>query len=382
MPIIELQNVDKFFQSGGQKIKAVDDVSFEVHRGEIFTLLGPSGCGKTTTLRCIAGLEPIDGGQILFSDTVVSEPNKTVPPEHREIGFMYQSYALWPHMTVSENISFALKGRKYPKENRKERIEDLLELAALEGMGNRYPSELSGGQRQRVAFMRAISYEPEVLLMDEPLSNLDLNQRQRMRKELLKVLKERQITTVYVTHDQEEAFEISDTIIVMNEGRVVQQGTPEEIYNDPQSTFVANFVGDVNIFDVDFLHSNDGEAFCEVKGATPAFSIRCSHNGNAIDGNLSVAVRPENITLRGISDTGSAPDTANTIDLGDGLQESEVNTYEGTVIESYYRGLFTLTMVDLNGLIIKVNTQDREFADGDDILIDILPEHADLIAEV
>jgi len=250
MTYVNVENLDKWYDSGETKEHAVDDLSFSVTEGDIFSILGPSGCGKTTTLRSLAGLEEINSGRIQINGETVSEPSRLIsyPPDKREIGLMYQSYALWPHMTVKKNITYALNGRDYEGDN-DERVKEVLELVDLPNIGDRYPNELSGGQQQRVAFARALSYEPDVLLMDEPLSNLDLKQRRRMRTKLLEILDNVETTTIYVTHDQEEAFEISDEILVMNDGRKAQQGPPEELYQNPASSFVADFIGEANTFD-------------------------------------------------------------------------------------------------------------------------------------
>ena len=211
---IEVQSVVKRFG----KVIAVDGVSFAVKEGEILGLLGPSGCGKTTILRSISGLEEIDGGKILLDGAVVSSPaeKKFVPPEKRRLGFVFQNYALWPNMTVKQNIAYCLRGLS--KEEKERRIANSLELVGLSDVGSRYPSQLSGGQQQRVALARSVSYEPKVILLDEPLSNLDQKERERVRGELRLLLKRIGITTVFVTHDQEEAFVICDRVILMNNG--------------------------------------------------------------------------------------------------------------------------------------------------------------------
>ncbi len=230
------------------RVVAVDGVSFAVKEGEVLGLLGPSGCGKTTVLRSISGLEAIDGGKILLDGTVVSSPAERifVPPEKRHLGFVFQSYALWPNMTVEQNIAYCLRGLS--KEEKEKRIASSLELVGLSGVGERYPSQLSGGQQQRVALARSISYQPKVILLDEPLSNLDQKERERVRGELRSLLKRIGITTVFVTHDQEEAFVICDRVILMNNGRIEQEGTPEFLYASPANLFVAEFIGRGNIF--------------------------------------------------------------------------------------------------------------------------------------
>ena len=243
---IRLNNVVKRFG----KVTAVDHVSFAEKEAETLTLLGPSGCGKTTALRIIAGLEDLDEGEVFLDGKMVSSSKKGVfvQPEKRRLGLVFQSYALWPHMTVYKNIAYGLKAQKVPKEEIRQKVRATLELVNLPGLEDRYPSQLSGGQQQRVALARNLVYEPKVLLLDEPLSNLDLRERERMRGELRRLLREIKITALYVTHDQEEAFIISDRIIVMDEGKILQQGTPNEIYENPRDLFVAGFIGRANIF--------------------------------------------------------------------------------------------------------------------------------------
>lgn len=225
------------------RIVAVQDFSLEVAEGELVSLLGPSGCGKTTVLRCIAGFERPDAGRILVDDRVLND----VPPERRGIGMVFQTYALFPHMTVAENIAFSLMIRGRPREERERIVKQMVALVHLEGMEDRYPHQLSGGQRQRVALARALAMRPQVLLLDEPLSALDAKIREELRGEIRRIQKTLGITTLYVTHDQEEALAISDRVVVMNVGRIEQVGTPFEIYNTPRTPFVATFVGTMNL---------------------------------------------------------------------------------------------------------------------------------------
>ena len=235
MARVELKGVTKRFED----VVAVDRATFSVERGELFTLLGPSGCGKTTALRIVAGFELPDEGRVFFDGEDVTFRK----PYERGCAMVFQNYALWPHMTVFENVAYGLKMRKLPKEEVKRRVREVLELVGLEGLEDRYPLQLSGGQQQRVALARALVVEPRVLLMDEPLSNLDAKLRLRMREELKRLQRRLGITTIYVTHDQEEAMSISDRIAVMNRGRVLQIGTPLEVYHRPSNLFVATFIG-------------------------------------------------------------------------------------------------------------------------------------------
>lgn len=239
--IIELKHITKAFEDG---FHAVDDFNLEVKRGEFVTFLGPSGCGKTTTLRMIAGFDIPTEGEILLN----GKPITDLPPHKRPINTVFQRYALFPHMNIFENIAFGLKQKKVPKDKIEKKVKKALELVDLEGFENRRVSTLSGGQQQRVAIARAVVNEPEILLLDEPLGALDLKMRKEMQLELKAMHKELGITFIYVTHDQEEALTMSDKIVVMSEGKTQQIGTPEDIYNEPKNAFVADFIGDSNIF--------------------------------------------------------------------------------------------------------------------------------------
>ncbi|MHC1598516.1 MAG: ABC transporter ATP-binding protein [Candidatus Methanofastidiosia archaeon] len=239
MVIVRLKEVTKKFSD----VIAVNNVTLEINDGELFTLLGPSGCGKTTLLRSIAGFYLAEDGKIFFDDLEVTN----IPPNLRETGMVFQNYALWPHMSVFDNVAYGLKIRKIEKTEIKKKVNEILELVKLEGMAKRYPYQLSGGQQQRVALARALVIEPKVLLLDEPLSNLDAKLRIEMRNEISRIQKRLGITTIYVTHDQEEALAISDRLSIMDKGVLQQIGTPHEIYSLPKNLFVADFVGECNI---------------------------------------------------------------------------------------------------------------------------------------
>src|ERR1700745_2436804 len=239
----ELRGLTKRFGA----LSVVDDVSLRIDHGQLVCLLGPSGCGKTTTLRLIAGFLEPSSGEIHVGERVVSSPAKTVPPENRKMSMIFQSYALWPHMTVAENIVYGLRLRKLDRETIAKKLAAILATTKLEPLAQRYPGELSGGQQQRVALARALIVEPETLLLDEPLSNLDANLREEMRFEIRRLHDQYRYTTVYVTHDQSEAMTTADLIAVMNGGRIDQLGTPEDIYARPESEFVARFIGASNI---------------------------------------------------------------------------------------------------------------------------------------
>lgn len=235
---VALRDISKKFGD----VVAVEKASFEIEDGELFFLLGPSGCGKTTLLRLIAGFISPDEGRIVFGERLMND----VPPNRRNTGMVFQNYALWPHMTVSRNVEYGLRVRKVPSEERRRKVEEVLSLVRMSGLGERHPNELSGGQQQRVALARVLAVRPDVLLLDEPLSNLDARLRIEMRDEIKRIHKETGITFLYVTHDQKEALSMADRIALMNEGRIEQIGTPREIYSLPKSRFVATFLGRMN----------------------------------------------------------------------------------------------------------------------------------------
>jgi len=240
----------------------VSRVSAKIEHGEFFTFLGPSGCGKTTTLRIIAGLELPDSGRVFIDGEDVTY----LPPYRRDTAMVFQNYALWPHMTVFENVAYGLKVRKLPREEIRRRVREVLELVRLEGLEDRYPTQLSGGQQQRVALARALVVQPKVLLLDEPLSNLDAKLRVEMREELKRLQRKLGITTIYVTHDQDEAMALSDRIAVMNLGRVVEVGKPDELYRRPRSFFVATFIGRSNVVECRTTEVRGEEAVLECTG--------------------------------------------------------------------------------------------------------------------
>ncbi len=313
---------------------AVDHVNADIAEGEFVTLLGPSGCGKTTTLRMVAGLIEPSEGRILFDDQVVNG----IPPNRRNIGFVFQSHALFPHLTVAENIAFGLKVKRRSKAEIRERVEEMLELVELRGFGDRKPAQLSGGQQQRVALARVLATDPRVLLFDEPLSALDRNLRDTLKYSILALQRRTRKTAIYVTHDQSEAFAISDRIFVMNQGRVEQVGTQLDIYLRPRTEFVAHFVGDNNALPatVVALEGEGSERLALVE--THGLRLRAHDPLGLRPGERVLAfVRPENIEVReeGASD--------------------EPGVIEGTVEQIVFEGPSVRLTVDANGLPLRVS---------------------------
>lgn len=319
-PILQVKNLTKSFDGAN----AVNDISFDVHEGEFLFLIGPSGCGKTTTLRMIGGYETPTSGEIFVRGEVINH----VPLDKRNLGMVFQSYALFPHMTVSQNVEYGLKTRKVPRAERKERIKNALDLVELSHLGNRYPSQLSGGQRQRVALARVIVYEPDILLLDEPLANLDKRLRDVMRVELRKLQRRIGITTLYVTHDQEEALAMADRIAVMHEGNILQIGTPRELYNCPADSFVATFLGETSSFS-GLVESIDGDkAYVTMQ---EGFTSAVHHNGDLSTGDrVTISIRPERVSL-----------------TCERLGRTE-NIFEGVVDFVEYQGAFAIYQIEFS----------------------------------
>jgi spermidine/putrescine ABC transporter ATP-binding subunit len=287
MTELHLKNVSKFFG----ETKAVDDVSLDVKEGELFFLLGPSGCGKSTFLRTIAGFYKPDTGNLYFDDRLMND----VPPHKRNIGMVFQNYALWPHMTVYQNVEYGLNVRRMPAEDKKMKVQRVLEIVRMERYADRNPNQLSGGQQQRIALARALVIEPDVLLLDEPLSNLDAKLRLDMRKEIKRIHSEAGITSVYVTHDQKEALSMADRAAVMRDGKIVQIGTPREIYNLPLNAFVADFIGETNFLKGKLKGKDGGEFLID----TSLGEIRSDliDRDFAVGDPLLCSVRPESISI-------------------------------------------------------------------------------------
>lgn len=317
MASIEIKHLRKTFGP----VTALGDISLTVNDGDLVTLLGPSGCGKTTMLRCLAGLETPDAGIIRFGDRVVIDSTRgtVVPPEKRNIGMMFQSYALWPHMRVAANVGYPLRLRGVRGKTARSRVKEVLRAVEMEGFGRRYPNELSGGQQQRVALARTLAAHSSVLLFDEPLSNLDSKLRVAMQTELRRLHREFKQTSVYVTHDQEEAMALSDLVVVMNHGKIEQIGTPDEIFLKPQTPFVADFMGVENILPATVAEITDSHIRVDVEKSELSF-----HSRNRADVEVGEAVwcaiRSEKFRVAEEGRNGQA------------------NTLSGTVAESIFRG--------------------------------------------
>jgi iron(III) transport system ATP-binding protein len=292
MAAVELNSLTKRYGA----VAAVDDLSATIAHGSLVCLLGPSGCGKTTTLRLIAGFADLDGGTIRVGERIVSEPGRSLPPEKRNMSMIFQSYALWPHMTIAENVAYGLRVRKVERAERERRVAAILDVAHLSELAPRYPHELSGGQQQRAALARALVVDPETLLLDEPLSNLDANLREEMRFEIRRLHDEFKYTTVYVTHDQAEAMTTADIIMVMNRGKVEQIGPPEDIYQRPQSEFVARFIGGTNILRGRKIGADTVDC--------GAMALRCGDGEFPAAGDTAISVRPHDIVLGAVNGSG------------------------------------------------------------------------------
>jgi iron(III) transport system ATP-binding protein len=358
--MIRVSDLVKIYQTGG--VRAVDEVSFTVAEGEFYTLLGPSGCGKTTTLRCIAGLERANGGTIELGDTVVVSDRVYVPPYRRDIGMVFQSYAVWPHMTVFENVAFPLRvGNNRPSGAQvRERVDTALGLVGLSGYEDRMATQLSGGQQQRLSLARAIVREPSVLLLDEPLSNLDARLRERMRGELTAIQRRLGVTTLFVTHDQIEALSMSDRIAVMDGGRIVQEGTPEQIYHEPVNEFVASFIGSTNLFLGTFQSRNaDGRTvtveldFARLEVEDPGVEIEPGAQ-------VIVAIRPENVVLHHDGHEGAGGDRPNVVEARIGI-----GLFTGNSMEYY---------IEVEGNLVQVRADSRlKLARGDAVKVELRP---------
>ena len=353
MTSLRLTNIRKTFD----QTVAVEDVSIEVSAGSLFFLLGSSGCGKTTILRMIAGFVQPTAGRIFFGDRDVT----TLSPEKRNAGMVFQNYALWPHMTVSQNVGFGLDVRRMPSAEKKIRIGESLELVRMSQYADRLPNQLSGGQQQRVALARAIAFRPDLLLLDEPLSNLDAKLRLEMRSEIRRISHELRITMIYVTHDQHEALSLADQIAVMSAGKIEQLGAPRDIYQRPRTRFVAEFIGETNFVSGEIQGVRDSSGFAEVR--TPIATMRALvPSTKKVGDRITLSIRPEAITIDHLSAV-SNPQSYATIVLG-------------KCLESTYLGASAQHLVDANGQLIKVfevNPNSSSFA-GKQVRLSIITD--------
>ena len=388
---LELKEIKKSFTEGEA---VLDNISLEISKGEFITLLGSSGCGKTTTLRIIAGLEQPDAGSVWLDGREVTG----LEPNQRDVNTVFQNYALFPHMNVAENIGYGLKLKKVPKSEIKKKVSQMLELVQLEGYEKRKPSELSGGQKQRVAIARALVNNPEVLLLDEPLGALDLQLRRAMQIELKHLQKKLGITFIYITHDQEEAINMSDRIAVMRDGRIEQIGTPDEIYNHPKTSYVATFVGNANILH-GVAESIQGEnAIVKIGNDRVIVKLETSQQDTEDTGakqylaageKVTLAVRSENILLQEaavIGDTDTDNGDAVDISVADGgldaHNKNSVSGLQATVTEKNFAGgqlRVTLKLSDGTQLIASRYGIDASVAEGQTVRCSFLPTDAVLV---
>lgn len=385
---LELKEIKKSFTEGEA---VLDNISLEISKGEFITLLGSSGCGKTTTLRIIAGLEQPDAGSVWLDGREVTG----LEPNQRDVNTVFQNYALFPHMNVAENIGYGLKLKKVPKSEIRKKVSQMLELVQLEGYEKRKPSELSGGQKQRVAIARALVNNPKVLLLDEPLGALDLQLRRAMQIELKHLQKKLGITFIYITHDQEEAINMSDRIAVMRDGRIEQIGTPDEIYNHPKTSYVATFVGNANILHGAAERIQGENAIVKIGNDRVIVKLETSQQDTrakqylAAGEKVTLAVRSENILLQEtavIGDTGT--DHRETVDIsvsGGGLDAHNKNSVSGlqaTVTEKNFAGgqlRVTLKLSDGTQLIASRYGIDASVAEGQTVRCSFLPTDAVLV---
>jgi ABC-type Fe3+/spermidine/putrescine transport system ATPase subunit len=353
MAFIEIKQLYKTFR----KVVAVNRIQLDVQKGEMLTLLGPSGCGKTTTLRCIAGLEKPDEGDIVI-DGKSMIAGGFVPPAKRGIGMVFQNYAVWPHMKVHNNVVYGLKLQRSSSETIREKSRQVLDMVGLSGLEDRYPAQLSGGQQQRVALARALIRNPKVLLLDEPLSNLDAKLREKMRFEIKSLVRRMHITAVYVTHDQAEAMVISDRIAVMNSGNLVQLGTPEEIYARPATRFVADFIGTMNFVPgkVERIVADSDETYVRSEFGAELRCRRLATEDIAPGQAVFASIRPEDVEV-----FTEAP-------------QSRDNLFKGTIAHRAYLGNFLYFFVQVNGTEIRVQVAHHlPQGEGEEIYVHLNP---------
>ncbi|MDQ0327678.1 MULTISPECIES: ABC transporter ATP-binding protein [Phyllobacteriaceae] len=349
---VEIKGVSKAFGN----FQALKPVTFDIYENEFFTLLGPSGCGKTTLLRMIAGFEQPSTGEISLRGANI----QALPPHKRRVNTVFQSYALFPHMTLEQNIAFGLENLGWSRDRRSARVADMLRLVHMEKFAARKPQQLSGGQRQRIALARALAPEPEVLLLDEPLSALDLKLRQAMRDELRTLQRQTGITFVFVTHDQEEALDMSDRICVLGDGEIQQLGTPADIYEEPSNRFVADFIGETNFLEADVIALDGDSATVSIPlGVT----LSAPHKQAVAGGKAVMSIRPEKISLPS--------------------QDGHIAA-EGTIVGANYLGGYTHYVVDANGTLLRVSkrnsqSRDRTLEVGQSVKLSFAAESARIL---
>lgn len=350
MATINLKNLTKLYPGN---VRAVNNLNLVIDDGIFFSILGPSGCGKTTTLRMIAGLEEITSGSILIDGEDISK----IPPYHREMGMVFQDYALFPHMTVFENISFGLKLRKWSKSKCIDKVSEMLELVQLPGKENRFPAQLSGGEQQRIALARALASNPKVLLLDEPLSNLDLKLRQSLRLELRELHSKLKITTIFVTHDQGEALSLADEVAIMKNGEILQKGNSSTLYREPKSTWLSNFLGTTNIFQGIAMLKDNVRVLKTDNGICFELSNQACINDS--ENEIQMGIRPERILI--FSQNGDNP-------------INPVNTFRGKVVSYAYTGNITQYLIEFTDylperVLVESLAIDEPFIMGSDVLI-------------
>ncbi len=358
-----IENLHKSYFTSGAEVRAVDGISVEVETGKLLTLLGPSGCGKTTTLRCLAGLERPQSGRIVIGNRTVFDSAKGifVPASDRGIGMVFQSYAIWPHMTVFENVAFPLRvsraAKRYAAAEISERVARMLDMVQLSGFAQRPATQLSGGQQQRLAFARGLVHQPAILLLDEPLSNLDAKLREQMRLELKRLQRSLGITTVYVTHDQSEALALSDEIAVFDSGHIIQRGTPQDIYRQPNSQFVADFVGSANFLPGTVRGSAGG--LTQVETARHGLMECVFAEPIGVGVKAFVTARPEDVVLFDSHAPGA---------LTEGL-----NTLNGKIVNRIFLGEVVDYIVDLGDRELRARVRTDNFQIGQTVTLGLSP---------
>lgn len=350
MPEVQVRHLTKSFGT----TRVLDDVTFAAAHGELLTLLGPSGCGKTTTLMSIGGLETPDQGTITCGDVRFfdADAKVQVAAESRNVGIVFQTYAIWPHMTVAGNVAFPLQIRRRPRSEISSRVTEVLDLVEMRSYATRYPYQLSGGQQQRVALARALAHSPDILLLDEPFSNLDAKLRERARTWFRALQRRLDMTTIFVTHDQDEALSMSDRILVMEDGRIAQEGSPEEVYRKPTTPFVADFVGQCNL--IDGIVERIGDRCMVVASSGHRFAVTIDRAGFAAAAAVTLAVRPESVQLRAAQ-----------------VQTGESNAFSGRLESTSFFGDHFRSEVVIGPLRLAISSRSRP--PGGDVVVTIDP---------